>query len=74
MKTSETMTLAADGTVSGGTWNGKTWTFNASTNTLTINGVQLKVQRECDWEASPRKHTIVYAGTTGSKTYWGKKN
>ena len=74
MKTSETMILAADGTVSGGTWNGKTWTFNASTNTLTINGVQLKVQRECDWEASPRKHTIVYAGTTGSKTYWGKKN
>lgn len=73
MKTSETITLTANGTVSGGTWNGKTWTFNASTNTLTINGVQLKVQRECDWEASPRKHTIVYAGTTGNKTYWGKK-
>jgi len=73
MKTSETMTLAAGGSVSGGTWNGKTWSFDASTNTLTINGIQLKVQRECDWEASPRKHTIVYAGTTGNKTYWGKK-
>jgi beta-xylosidase len=73
MKTSETMTLAAGGTVSGGTWNGKTWSFDASSNTLTINGVALKVQRECDWEASPRKHTIVYAGTSGNKTYWGKK-
>jgi len=35
--------------------------------------VKLKVARECDWEASPRKATLVYAGINGQKTYWGKK-
>ena len=73
MKTSSTMTFAADGTITDGAWKGKKWTFNASTNTLTANGIELKVQRECDWEASPRKHTIVYAGIDGAKSYWGKK-
>ena len=73
IKTSSTMTFAADGTITDGIWKGGKWSFDASTNTLTANGVELKVQRECDWEASPRKHTIVYAGINGSKTYWGKK-
>ena len=73
MKTSTTMTFAADGTITDGVWKGGKWSFNASTNTLTANGVELKVQRECDWEASPRRHTIVYAGINGPKSYWGKK-
>lgn len=73
MKESSEMTFAADGTITSGTWKGGKWTFNAQTNTLTANGVELKVQRECDWEASPRKHTIVYAGINGAKSYWGKK-
>lgn len=73
MKTSAEMTFASDGTITSGIWKGGTWSFNASTNTLTANGVELKVQRECDWEASPRKHTIVYAGINGQKSYWGKK-
>lgn len=73
MKTSTTMTFAADGTITDGVWKSGKWTFNASTNTLTANGFELKVQRECDWEANPRKHTIVYAGIDGSKSYWGKK-
>ena len=73
MKTSTTMTFAADGTITEGPWKGAKWTFNASTNTLTANGVELKVQRECDWEANPRKHTLVYAGINGAKSYWGKK-
>ena len=73
MKESTEMTFSADGKIANGPWNSGTWSFNASTNTLTANGVELKVQRECDWEASPRKHTIVYAGINGSKSYWGKK-
>jgi beta-xylosidase len=73
MKTSTTMEFAADGTITSGPWKGGKWSFNASTNTLTANGVELKVQRECDWEASPRKHTIVYCGINGAKSYWGKK-
>ena len=73
MKESTTMTFAADGTITDGAWKGGKWSFDAATNTLTANGVELKVQRECDWEASPRKHTIVYAGVSGAKTYWGKK-
>lgn len=73
MKESSTMTFAADGTITDGIWKGGKWSFNATTNTLTANGVELKVQRECDWEASPRKHTLVYAGINGEKGYWGKK-
>ena len=73
MKTASTMTFGADGTITEGVWKGGKWSFNASTNTLTANGVELKVQRECDWESSPRKHTLVYAGVNGTKTYWGKK-
>ena len=73
MKQSSAVTFAAEGTITDGVWKGGKWSFNASTNTLTANGVELKVQRECDWEASPRKHTIVYSGINGAKSYWGKK-
>ena len=73
MKQSSAVTFAADGTITDGVWKGGKWSFNASTNTLTANGVELKVQRECDWEASPRKHTIVYSSINGAKSYWGKK-
>ena len=73
MKQSSAMTFAADGSITEGVWKGGKWSFNASTCTLTANGVELKVQRECDWEASPRKHTIVYSGINGAKSYWGKK-
>lgn len=73
MKTSETMTLNASGTVTGGVWSGKTWSVNSETSTLIINGIEMKLQRECDWEANPRKHTIVFAGVNAGTTYWGKK-
>ena len=73
MKVSSTMTFAADGTITDGAWKGGKWSFDAKTNTLTANGVELKVQRECDWEATPRRHTLVYAGINGGKSYWGKK-
>ena len=63
----------ADGTITSGPWKGGKWSFNANTNTLTANGVELKVQRECDWESNPRRATIVYAGINDQKSYWGKK-
>ena len=73
-KESSTMTLAADHTITAGSWKGGTWSYNADKQILTANGVELCLQRETDWEASPRTHTIVYAGYTNSKTYWGKKS
>jgi len=74
-RTSTTFTINADGTMTGGSaWsNVKAWSFDTSTNTLTIGTTKLKVQREVDWEASPRKVTLVYSGVSGSRSYWGKK-
>ena len=73
-KESSTMTLAADHTITAGSWKGGTWSYNADKQILTANGVELCLQRETDWEASPRTHTIVYAGYANNKTYWGKKS
>ena len=72
-KSSSDMMFDADGSIKSGIWKGGKWSFDPQTNTLTANGVKLKVSRECDWEASPRRHTLVYAGINGIKTYWGKK-
>lgn len=63
----------ADGTITGPDGDMGSWVFDATTNTLTAFGGELKVQRECDWEAIPRKHTIVYSGGMESWTRWGKK-
>ena len=69
---SHVVTFSADGKA---TYQGSsvTWSFNASTNTLIFNGIETKVQRECDWEAIPRKHTIVFSGGNYLTTIWGKK-
>lgn len=72
-RTASEMVLGDDHKITSGAWKGAAWSFNAQTNTLTCNGVELKVQREVDWEASPRKVTIVYSGLNGMKSYWGKK-
>ena len=72
-KTSTTLTLNADKTVANGTSLGATWSYDASNKILTIGDVKTKVQREVDWEASPRKVTIVFSGVTGKKSLWGKK-
>lgn len=74
-RTSSIMTLSADHKVSSGSWKGVTWEFDSDNNILEFdNGIKLYLQRETDWEASPRTHTIVYAGYgTNNKTYWGKK-
>lgn len=73
-KESSVMTLTSDHKISAGTWQGGTWSYDAENQVLTANGVELYLMRETDWEASPRKHTIVYAAYGGNhKTYWGKK-
>ena len=72
-KTSSEMVLGTDHKVTSGTWRDQTWSFDATSNTLKVGNVELKVQREVDWEASPRKVTIVYSGLNGTKSYWGKK-
>lgn len=55
------------------------WSYNAHTKTLSIRltggtVIKLKVERELDWEANPRKPTLVYTGLNGSgHSLWGKK-
>lgn len=72
-KEATTMTFAANHKITAGPWKGGTWSFDAEQQILTANGIELCLQRETDWEASPRTHTLVYAGYNGTKTYWGKK-
>ena len=58
-----------------------TWSYDAAKKYLTLDAGGTKssvvVDRECDWEANPRKATIVYAGienaASAPKTFWGKK-
>jgi arabinan endo-1,5-alpha-L-arabinosidase len=71
-QTSTTLTLSS-GYVATGALTG-TWSYNANTMTLTIGTQKLKVQRELNWEASPRVPTIVYSGLNSSgRSLWGKK-
>lgn len=67
------LTLKADGTMSGaltGSWN-----YDVAKKQLKLGNVIVCVEREVDWEASPRCVTFVYAGTEKNlnATYWGKK-
>lgn len=73
MKTSVSLTLESNHTVGSGIWKGKKWSFNKDEAVLSIGDIDLYLARECDWEASPRTHTIVYAGLGTRTTYWGKK-
>ncbi|MBN1185326.1 MAG: arabinan endo-1,5-alpha-L-arabinosidase [Bacteroidales bacterium] len=69
----DTLTLNADGTMSGALTG--SWSFDATKKQLTLGNVIVCVEREVDWEATPRRVTFVYAGTEKSlyATYWGKK-
>jgi beta-xylosidase len=72
--TSVSAVFESNGTITSGPWANTTWTFDATNSRIRIsNGLTLEVRREVDWEASPRKATLVYAGIDGQKTYWGKK-
>jgi arabinan endo-1,5-alpha-L-arabinosidase len=71
-QTSTTLTLlpnyVATGAIAGA------WSYNANTKTLTIGTQKLKLQRELNWEASPRVPTIVYSGLNiMGRSLWGKK-
>lgn len=74
MKESTGMELNAEHKVAGGLWDGADWSYDASSQVLTVGGVKLYVKRECDWEDAQRRATIVFAGLTGQTTYWGKKS
>lgn len=70
--------LNADGTVtteSGEAALGGKWSFDAVNKLIIIGNAALCVEREVDWEASPRRVTKVYAGIgqDGKTTWWGKK-
>ncbi|MDR3653557.1 MAG: arabinan endo-1,5-alpha-L-arabinosidase [Paludibacter sp.] len=68
------LTLKADGTMSGALVG--SWSYDATKKQLTLGNVIVCVEREVDWEATPRRVTFVYAGTEKSlnATYWGKKD
>lgn len=70
--TSTSLTLNADGTMSGALTGN--WSYDATKKQLTMGNVIVCVEREVDWEASPRRVTFVYAGIakTLNTTYWGK--
>lgn len=74
---SKELVLNSDGTMTGALKG--TWTYDESKQwlTFTVDGkkVVVCVEREADWEATPRCATIVYAGTEKSlnATWWGKK-
>ena len=73
MDASTDLILNSDGTMSGALTGN--WSYDENKKQLTLGNVIVCVEREADWEASPRVATIVYAGTekTLNATYWGKK-
>lgn len=74
MDESVEMVLLPDHKVQGGLWDGSDWNYNAADQTLSVGSVKLYVKRECDWEDSQRRATVVFAGMTSQNTYWGKKS
>ncbi len=70
--TATDLTLKADGTMSGALTG--SWSYDANKKQLKLGDVIVCVEREVDWEASPRHVTFVYAGTEKNlnATYWGK--
>lgn len=70
------ITLHEEGTVVSNAWGeGTTWSFDADNNVLSIGDNKIYIQREVDWEKSPRGLTIVGGGyeNGGRITNWMKK-
>ena len=58
----------------GGSIDG-TWSFDASSETLIINGDKFIVDNAWNWESSPRQKTLTYVGISSSgASIWAKKN
>lgn len=71
-QTSVALTLSANYTASGALTG--TWSYDANKKILTIGTTKLNVQRELNWEASPRVPTIIYSGLNATgRSLWGKK-
>ncbi|MGL1884952.1 MAG: arabinan endo-1,5-alpha-L-arabinosidase [Reichenbachiella sp.] len=71
-QTSVALSLSIENEATGGLKGA--WSFDASNNVLTIGNTKLYVEREVDWEASPRELTLVFAGLDPSGvSIWGKK-
>lgn len=71
-QTSVALTLSANYTASGALTG--TWSYDANKKILTIGTTKLNVQRELNWEVSPRVPTIVYSGLNSTgRSLWGKK-
>jgi arabinan endo-1,5-alpha-L-arabinosidase len=71
--TATALTRNADGTRAGALTGN--WSYDATKKQLKLGNVIVCVEREVDWEATPRRVTLVYAGTEKNlnATYWGKK-
>lgn len=70
------ITLQEEGTVVSNAWGeGTMWSFDADNNVLSIGDNKIYIQREVDWEKSPRGLTIVGGGyeNGGRITNWMKK-
>lgn len=72
-RSSEELSLKEDGTMAGALEGN--WSYDEQTGYLTLGDSIVCVEREADWEASPRRETIVYAGIGSDPrvTLWGKK-
>ncbi|REG96453.1 arabinan endo-1,5-alpha-L-arabinosidase [Flavobacterium aquicola] len=69
---SVTIYLTADKKVSGGVTG--TWSYDSTKKTLTVNGIQCKVNDAWDWEKATRNVTLTYSGLTAAGVpVWGKK-
>ncbi|MDR2804075.1 MAG: arabinan endo-1,5-alpha-L-arabinosidase [Dysgonamonadaceae bacterium] len=72
-QTSQTLTLAGNHTATGALSGA--WSWDSGNKILTIGNQKLYVEREADWEASPRHHTLIYAGLNSSgESLWGKQS
>ncbi|WP_421870392.1 arabinan endo-1,5-alpha-L-arabinosidase [Marinoscillum sp.] len=50
------------------------WSFDPVNDVLTVGDLKLHVEREVDWEATPRKLTIVFSGLNSAGiSVWGKR-
>lgn len=71
-QTATALTLGADGKATGALTGD--WTYDEGKKILTVGNLKLCLEWGLDWEASPRKPTLVYSGLTANgRPVWGKK-
>ena len=72
-QSSRELSLKEDGTMAGALEG--SWSYDEQSGYLTLGDSIVCVEREADWEASPRRASIVYAGIGSDPrvTLWGKK-